>query len=495
MVHKGEVNTTGLIEPEFIFDDPKIYMKQLGSKLAGKMTKRQWKMEQQQDPINGPVLQLVVANKHLQYKLQKDDNPGTRIILRFKDNLKLVDGLLYRKWVYKNEITYLQFVLPCDFRKRTVISCHDQFGHLGMDKTLILLQERFFWPKMNDNVRLHIQNCERCLRFKQKPERDKMHSIESSYPMEIVHIDFLVIGSKKSVNKEINVLVVTDHFTRYAQAFVTTSQTAHMVAVTLYEKYLVHYGWPEKLHSDQAGNFESHLIAELCKIAQVQKVRMTPYHPEGNAQCERFNQTLLGMIGSLNPSEKHHWQDWVSTLTHAYYCTRCDSTGFSPYYLMFGHVPHLPIDIEYGVTQPELIDKSRQNYARKLRAHLNWAFKVAKDVNLKESERQKCYYDRKMHCQKLVVGDVVLVKEKGSSSNYKINDKWEMNPYTVLEHMKDDNGKQMPVFRLCEIVKVGAPREKTLHRNMLYPFRSIEENENPLLLKCNMLMDIYFSER
>ena len=376
-----------------------------------------------------------------------------------------------------------------------VISCHDQFGHLGMDKTLILLQERFFWPKMNDYVHLHIQNCERCLHFKQKPECDKMHSIESSYPMEIVHIDFLVIGSKKNVNKEINILVVTDHFTRYAQAFVTTSQTAHMGAVTLYEKYLVHYGWPEKLHSDQAGNFESHLIAELCKIAQVQKVRTTPYHPEGNAQYKRFNQTLLGMIGSLNPSKKRCWQDWVSTLTHTYNCTHCDSTGFSPYYLMFGRVPHLPIDMQYGVTQLELIDKSRQNNTRKLRARLNWAFKVAKDVNLKELERQKHYYDRKMRCQKLVVGDVVLVKEKGSASNYKINDKWEINPYMVLKHMKDDKGKQMPVFRLREIVEVGAPREKTLHRNMLYPFSSIEETENPLLLKCNMLMDIYFSER
>ena len=99
-----------------------------------------------------------------------------------------------------------------------------------------------------------------------------------------------------------------------------------------------------------------------------------------------------------------------------------------------------------SVTQPELIDKSRQNYARKLQARLNVVFKVAKDVNLKESERQKCYYDRKMRCQKLVVGDVVLVKEKGSSGNYKIKDKWELNPYKVLEHMKDNNGKLMPVF-------------------------------------------------
>ena len=129
---------------------------------------------------------------------------------------------MYRRWVYKDEITYLKFILPCEFRKHTVVVCHDQFGHLGMDKTLILLQERFFWPKMNDDVRHHIRNCKCCLRFKQKPEREEMHSIESSYPMEIVHMDFLVIGWKKDPDKEINVLVVTDHFTRYTQAFVTT---------------------------------------------------------------------------------------------------------------------------------------------------------------------------------------------------------------------------------------------------------------------------------
>ena len=111
------MNSIRSIEPEFIFDDPKIYMKQLVSKLAGKMTKSQWKNEQQSDPEIGLVLKLVTANQHLQYKFQKDDNPGSRIILRFRDNLKLVDGLLYRKWIYKNEITYLQFVLPCSFRK------------------------------------------------------------------------------------------------------------------------------------------------------------------------------------------------------------------------------------------------------------------------------------------------------------------------------------------------------------------------------------------
>ena len=495
VVHKGEVNSNSNIEPELIFDDEKIYMKQLVSDLPGKTTKTQWKKEQLEDPEIGPVLKLLLEKRHLQYKIRKDDNPGVKILLRFKENLKLVEGLLYRKWLYKSEVVYLQFVLPLTYRRRTVIACHDEFGHLGMDKTLILLQERFFWPRMNDDVRTHIRSCECCIRFKQKPEREEMSSFQTSYPLEIVHMDFLIIGSKKDPNKEINVLVITDHFTRYAQAFVTTSQTAIVVAQTLYKEYFVHYGWPDKLHSDQAGNFESKVIAELCKIAQVQKIRTTPYNPKGNAQCEKFNQTLLNMIGTLDPTDKAKWQQWVPTLTHAYNCTHCESTGFSLYYLMYGRLPRLPIDIDYGVTQPELIDSSRQSYAHKLRAHLNWAFKVAKDINEKESQCQKHYYDRKMCCQKLVVGDVVLVKEKGSSGNYKINDKWELHPYTVMEHMMDNDGQLTPVYRLLENVKTGVPREKVLHRNMLYPFRSVQDDPNPLLAKCNILMDIYFSEQ
>ena len=257
VVHKGEVNSNSSIEPELLFDDRKIYMKQLVSTLAGKMTKNQWQNEQLQDPEIGPVLRLVLEKKHLQYKTKPTDNSGSKILLRLKDNLKWVEGLLYHKWLYKNEVVYLQFVLPNTFRRKTVIACHDEFCHLGMDKTLVLLQERFFCPWMNDDVRTHIHSCEHCLRFKQKPEQEEMSSFETLYPLEIVHMDFLVICSQKNPDKDINVLVVTDHFTRYAQAFVTTLQTTIVVTQTLYKEYFVHYGWSDKLHSDQAGNFES----------------------------------------------------------------------------------------------------------------------------------------------------------------------------------------------------------------------------------------------
>ena len=99
--------------------------------------------------------------------------------------------------------------------------------------------------------------------------------------MELVHMDFLTIG-KPNMDKMINILIITDHFTKYAQAYVTPNQMAPVVAHTFWENFLVHYGWPAKILTDQGKCFESALVKELCSIAQVQKIRTTPYHPETN---------------------------------------------------------------------------------------------------------------------------------------------------------------------------------------------------------------------
>ena len=61
--------------------------------------------------------------------------------------------------------------------------------------------------------------------------------------------------------------------------------------------------------------------------------------------------------------------------------------------------------------------------------------------------------------------------------------------------MKDDKGKLMPVFKLQEIVQEGAPHLKTLHHNMIYPYRSVMTEDTPLLARANILMDLYFTER
>ena len=112
--------------------------------------------------------------------------------------------------------------------------------------------------------------------------------------------------------------MVTNHFTRYAKAYVTTNQMAHTVAHVFINEYVVNYGWPEKILTDQAKDFEGKVFKELCDQALGKKLRMTPYHPQGNGQPEWFNRTLLTMLGTLPLDSKKRWEDWVSNLMQAY---------------------------------------------------------------------------------------------------------------------------------------------------------------------------------
>ena len=112
-----------------------------------------------------------------------------------------------------------------------------------------------------------------------------------------------------------------------------------------------------------------------------------PKYPKTNGQCECFNATLIGMLGTLPTHAKKNWQEWIATLTHAYNCTVLSVTGFSPYFLMFGRTPKMPLDVEMGGTLVDQGQESYQNYARKLQARLNWAYQKAQENNRKESER------------------------------------------------------------------------------------------------------------
>ena len=202
--------------------------------------------------------------------------------------------------------------------------------------------------------------------------------------MQIVHIDFLTIESGKT-DKDHNVLVVTDQFTRFAQAFITTSQTAQTTAKTLWDKYFVYYGFPEMIISDQGRNFKSRVISELCKLGRVKKLRTSPYHPQSNGQCERFNTTLLSMLGTLPPEGKATWTDKVGTLVHAYNSTKSAITGFSPHYLMFGREPKLPLDVTLGLPNPNMEAVIHERYVKQLQSRLEWSYGVAQCRNEKEA--------------------------------------------------------------------------------------------------------------
>ena len=148
-------------------------------------------------------------------------------------------------------------------------------------------------------------------------------------------------------------------------------------------------GFLKRSWSDQGRNFESVLISELCELAQIKKLRTTPYRPEGNGSCERFNRTLISMLGTLPDDFKSKWQHHISNLVYAYNCTCSNATGFSPYYLLYGRQPLFPIDIEYGVFTPELSEAITYKYVQVLKSRLEHAFNKANEFCEKEASRTK----------------------------------------------------------------------------------------------------------
>ena len=342
--------------------------------LTEKMTTEQWKMEQANDETITQVIEATKAGSG-EYTFSPE---LAKQMFRFRNKLVWRHGLLYKKYFDINlQEERMHFMLPKKYWSRALEACHDNVGHLGIERTLSLLRDRFYWPNMACDVEIYIKSCPRCFRFKKLPEKPTLNPIEMTRPLELIHIDYLTIEAPRNSRsqKDANILIVTDHFTRYAQAYVTPNQKAATVAKTLWDQFFVYYGFPEKILSDQGRNFESKLLEELCLLAQVKKMRTTPHRPKGNGFCEQFNRTLISMLGTLPEEFKVEWMNHINTLTYAYNCTRSNAMGFSPYYLLYGQHPLLPIDVEFGVMTPDLNEVVTSKYIKNYREDWNMPLK------------------------------------------------------------------------------------------------------------------------
>ena len=433
-------------------------------KTTSKLSNINWMKEQRLDPNLGVIIRLIESGQLFKRKLQGKDSTELKSFLRNKRCLKLYKDVLYRKSYSDNSTTkktMWQLVVPKLFRERALSGCHDDVGHQGILRTLSLLRERFYWPGMQEEVTQYVMRCSRCLRRKTPPQVAPLQPILVTQPLELVHMDYLSLEPSKG-NIE-NVLVITDHFTRYALAYPSKTQTAHATARILWDNFICHYGFPEKFISDQGRNFESDLIKELCKIAGVKKVHTTPYHPQGNGQCERFNSTLCNMLGTLSDEEKSDWKSHLGCMTHAYNCTKHASTTYSPYYLMFGRHPRLPIDIEFGLHKPNCSDNSsKSRYIQKLRRRLNYAFQKASKYSDQQAKKYKQGYDKSVKGPQLHVNDLVLVKIVAHKGRHKLQDRWEPEEYVVIEQPITGT----PVYK---VKPVNGNNVRTLHRNLLLP--------------------------
>ena len=428
-----------------------------------------WAHEQGKDATLRRVVALVKKGQKPTRTELEQEAVEVRAYMREWQRLEIKAGVL-KRCVQRNGKQKYLLLLPEVHRAEALKGLHDDMGHLGRERTLELLRDRFYWPQMAADVDRWIVGCKRCICRKAPEKRSAgLITIRTTQPLELVCMDFLSLEGSKGGYE--NILVITDHFTRYAQAIPTRNQTAMTVAKVLFDNFIVHYGFPARLHSDQGRNFESGVIKALCKVAGIKKSRTTPYHPMGNGMTERFNQTLLNMLGTLPVEQKADWKSHVAPLVHAYNATKHDSTGCSPFSLMFGREPRLPVDVAMGVPEEEGQEGHGRDYAMKLRDRLQRAYEIAGAYADKAGGRHKRRYDAKVREAVLAVGDRVLVKSVGHKGKHKLADVWEDCPYIVRRQPNPD----IPVYQVQR--EDGHGNVRTLHRNMLLPIGSLPIRE------------------
>ena len=172
----------------------------------------------------------------------------------------------------------LTFVIIVGQRRMALNGVHHDAGHQGQQRTLALTQERFWWPMMAEDCHAIVRECLRCQAFKGEVPKAPLCSIRAYAPLELVHLDYTSIESTMELNKSPmvkNVLMVMDHFMRYALAVVMKDQTAKTVTKVFYEHFIAVFGAPAKLLSDRGANFTSTLVEELCAAFSIQKCRTT----------------------------------------------------------------------------------------------------------------------------------------------------------------------------------------------------------------------------
>ena len=420
---------------------------------------------QNEDADIGPIYRAKITGaERPTYQDISGGSPALKVYWSKWNRLEIRNTLLYRRWENdQGDVTRLQLIVP--FKRQREISkrLHGPMGaaHLGRKKTTELISRSMFWYQMADNIKFWIQCCDLCQRRKRpgKTAKTPMREYMSGYPNERLQMD--VCGPViESYHGNKYLLVITDRFTKYTKVFPMPNQESKTIAEILVTQWLEPEGEPEELHTDQGTPFEARLMQQVCKLYDIKKTRSSPYHPQGNAQVERYNQTVASMLSMLQ-TDYRDWDMKLPLAVSSYNGTVNATTGFTPNKLWLGREKYSRAD--RFIPQNPLTEKvTPEKYVERLEDDMRVAYQVARETIGRNMKVQKRYHDRNHYTNQYKIGDAVLKrcmapKDKGRK---KFAPRW-VGPFFIIDKLDDRT------YRIAE--DESRPRKVT-HHDRLKPY-------------------------
>ncbi|UYV82933.1 hypothetical protein LAZ67_22001433 [Cordylochernes scorpioides] len=308
---------------------------------------------------------------------------------------------------------------------------------------------------------------------------------DANYPFERIGIDF--VGPLPSTKRRRKwIIVLTDYYTKYAETKAVSEATVKEVSTFLIEHIILRHGAPRFLISDRGSQFTSNLMKEVMKMCKVKHCFTTSYHPQTNGLTERLNRTLINMISMYVNTDQKNWDEILPFITHAYNTTIQETTGYSPFFLLFGREPMSLLDDENIPTDSNMDDYDEyiENYLDKIAR----TRQVVINNTEKTQERMKRNYDKKHNEKIYEPGHLVAVwtpvRKIGKCA--KLLRKY-FGPYRILKKLSNVN-------YLIEPKDNPGQDPLIVHVSRLKPyFERIDENPLDVLngTYCKLHLDLF----
>lgn len=335
-------------------------------------------------------------------------------------------------------------------------------GHFGIARTTERVRRSpYYWPQLRKDVRDWVMRCDLCQRTKPTVRKEiaPLGKLAAGVPMERIAVDVMgPLPETKRGNRF--VIVVSDYFTKWTEAYSTKDHKAETVATVLVEQFFSRFGLPRTIHTDQGRDFESHLFKQLCQLLDIEKTRTTPWHPQSDGMVERFNRTLETLLRQTIQTDQSDWDLQIPICCMAYRASVHDTTKQTPNALMLGR--ELPLPSHLLSTVPETLDRPTNvhQYVKTLEERLQWHHKRAREHTERGIGGYKRQYDKRAYGRPLKEGQFTWLfnttKKVGRSP--KLQSNWEEYPYVVKETLSD---------LVVQIENVQTKKTRVVHRNQL----------------------------